>query len=171
MELPLLADGVPTDQSDVLAFGPRGVLEWASGLFARPEPMHSYPTISPRAAVWALRENRGAIFFGSVQTVLAPASSPHAASHHVTKTAATIQNPPLALTTVGPPVVVNVTIDHATLRYDTYALTNGTSWLLATWALSGPQSGSKATQGATFVVNVLAVDPRYVQLQRSSLVF
>jgi hypothetical protein len=176
VDVPLLADGVPTDQSDVFAYGPRGVLEWASGLFARLEPMRSYPTISPKSAVGALR-NRGAIFFGLFQTLLAPVSSPHAARHRVaktaqvTKTATTVLNSSSALSTPGPPVVINVTIEHATLEYDTYTLTNGTSWLLATWALSGSESQSRATPGVKFAVNVLAVAPRYVRLQRGSLVF
>jgi hypothetical protein len=171
VDVPLLANGIPTDQSDVFAFGQHGVLEWASGLIARAEPMHRYPTISPTAAVGVLRANRGAIWFGSVQLQRAPMRQPRTTRHHVTKTAATVTNASSALTTLGPPLVVHVTIEHATLEYDTYTLTDGTSWLLATWALSGTESGSSATLGATFSVHVLAVDPRYVQLQRGSLVF
>src|SRR5208283_2684183 len=120
-----------------------------------------------RAAVGVLRANRGAIFV-EFPTVLAQVSSPHGVGHHVTKPAATVRSAPTAL---GPPVDVDVTIEHATLQYDTYTLTNGTSWLLATWALSGPEHGSKVTSGATFAINVLAVAPRYVQLPRGSIVF
>jgi hypothetical protein len=59
--------------------------------------------------------------------------------------------------------IVNVGIDGAAPALSTYVLTDGTSWLLPTWKLSGTETGSS---GSMLTGDVLAVQPQYVQLER-----
>ena len=67
--------------------------------------------------------------------------------------------------------VVNVDITQATLQLATYGLQDGTSWLLPTWALSGPETGSTVQAGSTYSANILAVDSKYVKLATGPMVF
>jgi hypothetical protein len=57
------------------------------------------------------------------------------------------------------------------MQLATYTGTDGTSWLVPTWALSGPETGSTVSAGATYTANVLAVDAQYVQLQVCPMAF
>jgi hypothetical protein len=59
---------------------------------------------------------------------------------------------------------VTVDINQARMTFATYVLTDGTSCLLPTWALSGPESGSGVAAGSTYTGSVLAVPAQYVQL-------
>ena len=77
---------------------------------------------------------------------------------------------PNPTTTIAPPVV-NVDINQATMQLSTYTLTDGTTWLLPTWALSGPETGTTVSADATYSANVLAVDSQYVQLQTGPMVY
>jgi hypothetical protein len=62
-----------------------------------------------------------------------------------------------------------VDINQATLQLATYTLADGSSWLLPTWALSGPETGSTISAGSTYSQNVLAVSSQYVQLASGGL--
>jgi len=73
-------------------------------------------------------------------------------------------------TTDGPPVI-NVDINQATMQLGTYTLTDGTTWLLPTWAVSGPESGATITTSETYTADVLAVDSQYVHVQPEPIVF
>ncbi|HUZ40245.1 MAG TPA: hypothetical protein VMU68_02495 [Acidimicrobiales bacterium] len=53
--------------------------------------------------------------------------------------------------------VVSVDINDAAPGLSTYVLTDGTSWLLPTWKLSGPESGTSVTNGSKYTGHVLAV--------------
>jgi len=66
---------------------------------------------------------------------------------------------------------INVQIDQAAQQLGTFTLTDGTSWLLPVWVLSGPESGTTITSPATYSASVLAVDPQYVQIQAEPLVY
>jgi hypothetical protein len=63
---------------------------------------------------------------------------------------------------------VAVDISRATLALSTYALADGTSWLLPTWILSGSVKGSSGGAGSTFSGSVLAVPAKYVHLAPTS---
>ena len=65
---------------------------------------------------------------------------------------------------------MTVDISQAKLLLETYVLSNGESWLLPTWKLSGPESGSVVSDGSTYSLdgstysaNLLAVPAKYVQ--------
>jgi hypothetical protein len=60
--------------------------------------------------------------------------------------------------------MVAVDIDQATMVLSTYSLTDGASWLLPTWRLSGSVSGSAGAADSTYSGSVLAVPAKYVQL-------
>jgi hypothetical protein len=57
------------------------------------------------------------------------------------------------------------------MQLATYSLTDGTSWLLPSWALSGPETGTTVSPGDTYTANVIAVDSQYVQLQACPMVY
>ena len=67
--------------------------------------------------------------------------------------------------------MVNVDINAATLQLGTYTLADGTTWLLPTWAVSGPESGSTITTPQTYTADVLAVSSQYVHLRTEPVVF
>jgi hypothetical protein len=64
--------------------------------------------------------------------------------------------------------IVTVDISQATMTLATYVLTDGTSCLLPTWALSGPENGSGVAAGSTYTGSVLAVPAQYVQLAQAT---
>ena len=57
------------------------------------------------------------------------------------------------------------------MQLGTYTLTDGTTWLLPTWAVSGPESGTTITTPETYTADVLAVDAQYVHVQPAPIVF
>lgn len=64
--------------------------------------------------------------------------------------------------------IVTVDVDLATMTLATYELTDGTSCLLPTWSLSGPESGPTVAAGSTYTGSVLAVPAQYVQLAKAT---
>ena len=65
-----------------------------------------------------------------------------------------------------------VTISQATLQYATYTLSDGTTWLLPMWQLTGSETSSTgSSDNSNYSNNVLAVPSQYVSLQRSPIAF
>jgi hypothetical protein len=158
--VPIVVGRSATDQVDEVTFGPASTLESASGLLAKLIAGPAYPTISVSQAIAVLRADHGFVFYGGIAPNLGGVSSlpntyqTNLGTHSGTAT--------------GPPPVVRVEIDRATLQYATYVLANGTSWLLPTWSLSGTEHGAGIRAGARYSAYVLAIAPRYVRLESGS---
>lgn len=134
---PMVVDGVVTDQYSSINFGHGASVLAAQGIITTATPAASYPTISPAQAVALLTQSSGGSGGGLNQSSGGSSGSD----------------------------VLNVDINKATLELATYVLTDGTSWLLPTWSLSGPESGSLVTTtgAATYGGMVLAVANKFVQ--------
>jgi hypothetical protein len=168
VNVPLVAGQALTDQSDELAYGHGAYIESASGVFASEVAGPAYPTISVSQAVGVLKADHGFVFYGGIAPIVtvAPTMSINGVSNDY--------GTPLPASsgqisdTAGPPPVIRVTIDRATLQYATYVLANGTSWLLPTWLLSGTEHGAGVARGSRYSAYVLAVSPEYVRLESGS---
>ena len=189
--IPIVIDGEATDQSYDVAYGANDELENASGILATATPESAYPTISPSDVVSLLNEDHGFVFYGGIAPMdgLAPPAvttpstsgtpsagttgSSEGSGAQSTTGSPTTSSPGSAVTTTttsGPPVV-DVDINAATMELGTYTLTDGTTWLLPTWDVSGPESGTTITTAATYSANVIAVEAQYVHLQTEPVVF
>ena len=133
---PMVVDGLMTDQTSSINYGHGGTVLSAIGVLTTPTPSTPYPTISPAQAVSLLTSSG---FSGYGGTNISAGSSESD--------------------------VVDVNVNEARLELSTYVLADGTSWLLPTWSLSGPESGSQITAGLTYQGSVLAISPQYIQLQ------
>ena len=188
--VPITVDGLATDQTFYLAYGPGDVLTSASGEYLTATAQMTYPTISQTDAVNVLTQHNGFIFYGGVMPMGAgsplnaagtASGTPSGSSSGSAPSGAPSSGPvgdasppvttPTDPTTTIPEPVINVDINQATKQLSMYTLTDGTSWLLPTWALSGPESGTTVTPGDTYQANVLAVDSQYVQLQTGPMVY
>jgi hypothetical protein len=191
--VPLVIDGESSDQSYVLAYGANDELERASGILAAAIPKSAYPTIAPSEVVSILNDDHGFIFYGGIAplTGLAPpsratpttsGSTPPVTSRSSFGTGAlgqigltpTTLPPATGVTSTtllsGPPVV-DVDINAASMVLGTYTLANGTTWLLPTWDVSGPETGTTITAAVTYAAKVIAVESQYVHLQSQPVIF
>lgn len=134
---PMVVNGVLTDQYSSINYGHGGAVLTAEGIITSAAPLATYPTISPAQAVNLLTQSGGGSSFGGMNETPVGSGSD----------------------------ILNVDINKASLELSTYVLTDGTSWLLPTWALSGSETGSSVTTGVTYEGNVLAVSAQYVQLE------
>jgi len=187
---PLEVNGIETDQTLAASYDAEG-LSSAYGVLAELGSGVNYPTISPTDAVAQLDASWNPVPDTTETTVVMPdtsgtvdvsgssdsasSSGPSAAatpapavgaapSSGVSETSGEVTtsepqvDPAPTYTTVPPQTV---TITKATLRYQTYVLDNGDSWLLPIWALEG-YVGTDRSQ--TFADNELAVSSTYVKL-------
>jgi hypothetical protein len=136
---PMIVDGLSTDQFAQVSYGPGGTVLTASGVLDTLTPAATYPVISPSQAA----------------TLLNAGGACGACS--ITGTAD-------GVATTSGSVTVNVDINQASIQLSTYLMTNGASWLLPTWVLSGPESGTGVPANATFTGDVLAIPSTYVQV-------
>jgi hypothetical protein len=179
----MVVGGETTDQSYSIDYGSDGTVQSASGIFATAVAGATYPTISPSDAISILQERHGFIIDGGVQPegtpVLPPTTTttiPAGTSSGSSPGSGPTPIPPgTGTTTTTTPTavlpVVNVEINQANQQLGTFSMTDGTSWLLPVWSLSGPESGPTVTAPATYSASVLAVDPQYVQIQAEPLVY
>lgn len=137
--IPMTVGGLSTDQYEEITYGAGGVVIYSSGIVATATPSAAYPTNSPAQAVTLLTGYSGVLTSGS-----GGASGS------------------------GDSNDVSVNIDEASAALSTYALTDGTTWLLPAWKLSGPASGSMLSRGTTFTGTALAVPAQYVQVGTTS---
>ena len=137
VEFPMVVDSLSTDQYSQVSYGSGATVLTASGIIATATPSASYPTISPAQAVNLLTASTGNSTSGGSSGATGSSGSN----------------------------VVTADVNEATLKLSTYVLTDGTSWLLPTWSLSGPESGSSVTTRSKYAGNVLAVPAQYVQLE------
>jgi hypothetical protein len=175
VSVPMLAGGLATDQADEVAYGPGGTVDWANGILASITAGPAYPTIAPTDAVSILQNDHGFVFYGGVAPWGGPRAAGAGAGGAGGGGGGGAPPPPTTTTTTDTPTdsppEVDVDINAATLQYSTYSLTDGTSWLLPTWVLSGPETGSTVSPGASYSNNILAVSSQYVQLQQGPMVF
>jgi hypothetical protein len=187
---PLEVNGIETDQTLSASYDSNG-LSSANGVMADLGSSVNYPTISASDAVAQLEASWNPAPDTTDTTVVAPDTSgtvdvsggsngatnsaPSAVatpapavgvapSSPVTETsgdavASSPQVDPGATYTTVPPQTVTITT--ATLRYQTYVLSNGDSWLLPIWFLEG-YVGTDHSQ--TFSDNELAVSSAFVKL-------
>ena len=142
VEFRLVIGGLATDQWESVSYGPGSVVIYMSGVIVSATPSASYPTVSAAAAACLL-----ASYGSSNGYVPSGASS--------CDTGATGSD------------VVNVTINSAVPELSTFVLADGTSWLLPTWGLSGPEAGSSVTAGSSYRGSVLSIPAQYVQPEQS----
>lgn len=165
--VPLVVGHKGTDQIDELAYGLDNKVESARGVFATALPGPAYPTISARQAIGVLRADQGFVVYGGIAP-LAAVSSPRAYGSASPSATRPHEVNGGSASETGPPARVVVDIDHATLRYATYVLDNGSSWLLPTWWLSGTERGAGVPAHTRYSAYVLAVAPQFVRLQSGS---
>jgi hypothetical protein len=134
---PVVVGGLPTDQEESVSYGPGSTVVGTSGVIVNATPAAAYPTISPAQAVCFLPIN---------------SNDPTPSDGTSCDTGATGSD------------VVKVDVNEAMPALYTYKLTNGTSWMLPTWVLSGPETGSSLAAGSTYSGRALAVSSQYVQL-------
>jgi hypothetical protein len=139
---PIVVDGLPTDQEESVAYGNGATVISTSGVIFSATPSATYPTISPAQAACNLPTN----------------------SNDATPTDGASCN-----TGATEPDVVSVDVNAAAPALDRYVLANGASWLLPTWTLSGPETGSMVRAGSTYSGPALAVSGQYVQPVSSPL--
>jgi hypothetical protein len=171
--IPMVVDGMPTDQSSYVAYGPGGALLGASGILSIPTAEATYPTIAPTAVIPILTADHGFVFNGGVAPLVAPSNggaSSMSVAPGAVPTTTTVGIGGVTTTTFEAPAV-HVEIDQATMQLATYTLSDGTSWLLPTWAVSGPETGSSISAQQTYSADVLAIAPQYVQVQPEPMVF
>ncbi len=186
VSIPILVDGLSTDQSFYVSYGPNSVKNSVSGEFVTATAQSTYPTISQTDAVNVVIAHNGFVFCGGIMPMgVAPStgttnssgsssgSAPGGApsSGPVGSASPPVTTPPTTPPTTIPEPVINVNINQATMQLATYSLTDGTSWLLPSWALSGPETGTTVSPGDTYTANVIAVDSQYVQLQACPMVY
>jgi hypothetical protein len=140
--LRLVVGGLPTDQWESVSYGPGSVVIATSGVIVSVTPSASYPTNSAAAAACLL-----ASYDSSNGYVPSGASN--------CNTGATGSD------------VVNVTINAAVPELSTFVLADGTSWMLPTWGLSGPETGSSVSAGSTYRGSVLSIPAQFVQPERN----
>jgi hypothetical protein len=189
--IPIVVDGLSTDQSLYVSYGPSEAINSVSGEFVTATAQSTYPTISQTDAVNVVIAHNGFVFCGGIMPMgVAPssgASNPPGSSSGSAPggapssgpvgdasppvTPPTDTTPPTDPPTTIPEPVINVDINQATMQLATYSLTDGTSWLLPSWALSGPETGTTVSPGGTYTANVIAVDSQYVQLQACPMVY
>ena len=170
--VPLVVNGLQTDQGEYVAYGSNASVLSASGTMSTPTAGATYPTIAPTDVIPVLVQDHGFVFNGGIAPMDVPrpgtAIAPTAGPSGVATTNAPTGG--ITTTTSGAPVV-DVEIDRATMELSTYTLTDGTTWLLPTWSVSGPESGATVTPPASYSADVLALSPQYVQVQPEPMVF
>ncbi len=191
---PLVVNGIETDQTLAASYDRMG-LSSAYGVLAELGSWVNYPTISPTDAVAQLeaswnpapdttettvvpREPSGtvdvagssdggtssgpsAVATPAPAVGVDPSSGVSATSGDATTTPPEVDPAP-TYTTVPPQTV---TITTATLRYQTYTLENGQTWLLPVWKLDGYVGSDKAQE---FSQTQLAVSSNYVKLPQNT---
>lgn len=147
--VPIVVEGLSTDLYFYVTYGPSGVLESASGMVATVTAGAAYPTIPPSSAVSVLVRDHGSVGEGGLLPVtgLGPSSS-------ATASAAS---------------AVHVAVDHATLGLSSYTLVDGTTWLLPTWSLTGPEHGDEIPAHTTYSADVLAIGSKYIRVKTISV--
>jgi hypothetical protein len=140
VEFRVVIGGLATDQWETVSYGPGGVVIYVSGVIVNATPSASYPTTSAAAAACLLAGDGYVSSFGYVPT-----------GRSSCNTGATGSD------------VVNVTINSAVPELSTFVLADGTSWLLPTWGMSGPEAGSMVTAGSTYRGSVLSIPTQFVQ--------
>jgi hypothetical protein len=137
--------GLATDQWDSVSYGPGSVVIYTGGVILSATPSATYPTVSAAAAACLLPSDGYTSSNGYV-----PSSGGSSCN-----TGATGSD------------VVNVTINSAVPELSTQVLANGRTWLLPTWGLSGPQSGSFEAAGSTYRGSVVSIPSQFLQIARS----
>ena len=155
-------NGIGTDLSYNVDYNSNGVVLDASGVDVGLGESRAYPlvsandAISSEAAKWSsgysggevAPQNAGVIDPGSV-----PTGDNNATSGGDTPS------------TVSGPPVYTVVIDHAQLVYQSYQLSDGSTWLLPAWQLSGTSTSDQPGSSQSDYTNtLLAVSPQYVDL-------
>ena len=182
--VPIAVDGLSTDQTFYVAYGPNSTAstpDSVSGEFVTAAAATTYPTISQTDAANVVISDNGLVFCGGIvpinssgSTGASGASGTSGSSPGSPPSSGPVGNasPPFTTpTTTIPEPVVDVDLNQATMQLATFSGADGSSWLLPSWAISGPETGSTVTPGTSYTANVLAVDAQYVQLQACPMVF
>ena len=174
VQLPWIVNGLDTGNSFWFTFDPSGTLLYANGQIASITAGPIYPVLSEVDAVAALQKQQDQFRPMLGLPVTAPSTAPSATGDTTTTTTTdgavssstdTVPTPvstDTVPTTDPTPPVRDVTLVSATLGYQIYTLSDGSAALLAEYTFT-------ADDGSTWTV--LAVDPQYVSLQSSPMVF
>lgn len=143
--------GVPTDQSFQFAVDQNNNVVSANGPAFSASPTVNYPLQSPAAGVAVLEAQQQSYFASNGSSVQSGASGSPSSS---------------GSTPAGPPII-DVTLDHATITYQTYRLTDGSVWMLPIYNYTGLVNNSDGSS-YTATWTTIAVDPAYIHLATSS---
>jgi hypothetical protein len=130
-------------------------------------PAVDYPLQSPAAGVEVLEAQQQSYFASN-----ASSSQPSGSGTTTPPSSGAASSPPAdtsdttTTTPAGPPIV-NVTLDNETISYQTYALTDGSVWLLPIYNYTGVVNNADGSS-YTGSWSTIAVDPTYVQVSTSS---
>jgi hypothetical protein len=170
-----VVNGLDTGSSFWFTFDPSGNLLYANGQIATISSGPIYPLLSETDAVAALQKQQDQYSGPIYAPVTSPSNTDPTTNSDVTTTttadgsvASTTDTVPSTDSTdtvpdtVPTPPVRDVTLVSATLQYQIYTLSDGTAALLEQYVFT-------ADDGSTWTV--LAVDPQYVSIQSSPIVF
>jgi hypothetical protein len=192
--IPILVDGLSTDQTFFVAYGAGSTVttpDSASGEYVTAAAETSYPTISQTDAANVVIADNGFVFCGGVRPMNTSSSSGASGASGASNTSSGTgsspgaapsggpvgdASPPFTSTTDTTPTtiqepMIDVDLNQATMQLATFSGADGSSWLLPSWAISGPETGSAMTADSTYTANVLAVNAQYVQLQACPMVY
>jgi hypothetical protein len=133
-------------------------------------PAVNYPLQSPAAGVGVLEAQQQSYFAsnnssgqpsgsGTSTTPLSGSDSPSPSAPPSTADTNT--------TTPSGPPIVDVTLDNATISYQTYQLTDGSVWILPVYNYTGLVTNADGSS-YTGTWSTIAVDPAYIQVSTSS---
>jgi hypothetical protein len=176
----ITVDGQATDQYLSVTVDQNNTVVSADGPAFSAAPAVNYPLQSAADGVAALESQQQAYFTannavgvsGSGTATSSPASPPVTApASGVPVTPSTIAANDTTVSTLpsvsSVPPIVDVTLDTATISYQTYQLTNGSVWMLPIYNYTGLVTNADGSS-YTGTWSTIAVDPAYIQVSSSS---
>jgi hypothetical protein len=163
----VVVDGQVTDQYLDFTVDQNNNVVSADGPAFTVAPAVDYPLQSPAAGVEVLEAQQQSYFASN-----ASSSQPSGSGTTTPPSSGAASSPPAdtsdttTTTPAGPPIV-NVTLDNETISYQTYALTDGSVWLLPIYNYTGVVNNADGSS-YTGSWSTIAVDPTYVQVSTSS---
>jgi len=169
-------DGQMTDQYLDFTVDQNNNVVAADGPAFSVTPAVNYPFQSPAAGVEVLEAQQQSYFASNKSnnssgqpsgsgTSTTPLSGSDSSSPSTPPSTADT-NTTTTTTRSGPPIV-DVTLDNATISYQTYPLTDGSVWLLPIYNYTGLVTNADGSS-YTGTWSTIAVDPTYIQVSTSS---
>jgi hypothetical protein len=165
-------DGQMTDQYLDFTVDQNNNVVAADGPAFSVTPAVNYPLQSPAAGVEVLEAQQQS-YFASNNSSGQPSGSGTSTTPLSGSDSSSPSTPPStpdtnATTTTAPgPPIVDVTLDNATISYQTYQLTDGSVWMLPIYNYTGLVTSADGSS-YTGTWSTIAVDPTYIQVSSAS---